>query len=387
MKAIVLAAGDGTRLHPLTQTRPKGMLPIGDKPLLEHIVGSIRSAGIDEIVLVVGHKRERIQNHFQNGDDWGVELEYVVQNNPRGTGDALLEAEHTVGGDCLVINGDRIVEPELLKELILCHQSTNEACMAITEVNDPTAYGAVTVDDETVVDIQEKPEPHEVTSNLVNAGVYAFGPEIFSAIRQTDHYGELRLTDTLREYIQDHTLNAVHYDGMWLELSRPWDLLSVNSGILAHSGSAVADSAIVHEDATLGGPVVVGDHSRIQPGARVFHDTVIGDNVTICANAVVTNSVILEDTVVKPGAVISDCIVGSGSEVGPLNSIEGGRTDVHVDDELYTDVKFGGLIGDNATLGGNVTVEPGTIVGNDVTVESGSTLDSRIPSGAHVFRG
>ncbi|WP_416840390.1 sugar phosphate nucleotidyltransferase [Haloferax sp. DFSO52] len=387
MKAVILAAGEGVRLRPLTEMRPKGTLPIGDKPLLEHVVKVIKKSGIDEIVLVVGHKRERIQNHFQNGGDWGVEIEYVVQENPRGTGDALLKAEHTIGSDCLVVNGDRIVEPELLEELIQRHQSTGDACMAITEVKDPTIYGSVTVKNGEITDIQEKPEPHEVTSNLVNAGAYAFGPGIFSAIRQTEHFGELRLTDTLREHIREHPLHAVRYDGMWLELSRPWDLLTVNDGVLSGTDSIVADSAVIGNDVTLGKPTVVGDHSRIQPGARIFHDVVIGDNVTICANAVVTNSIILEDTVIKPGTVISDCIVGAGSEIGPLNSIEGGRTDVRVDSELYTDVKFGGLIGDNTTLGGNVTIEPGTIVGNDVHVESGSKLSGRIPDNANIFRG
>ncbi|KTG19440.1 glucose-1-phosphate thymidylyltransferase [Haloferax profundi] len=383
----MLAAGEGSRLRPLTQTRPKAVLPIAEKPLLEHILVALKAVGMDDIILVVGHKRERIQSHFKNGEEWNVDIEYVVQNSPRGTGDALLEAEHKAGGDCLVINGDRIVEPELLKELIDRYQSTGDACVAVTEVENPTAYGAVTVENENVDDIQEKPDPHEITSNLVNAGVYAFGADIFAAIRQTDHYGELKLTDTLREYIRDHPLHTVQYDGMWLELSRPWDLLAVNDGVLSGTDSTVASSAAVHDDATLGSPVVVGNHSRIQPGARIFHDVVIGDNVTIGANAVITNAVILEDTVIKPGAVISDCIIGSGSEIGTLTSVEGGRADVQVDGELYTDVKFGGLIGDNVTLGGNVTVEPGTIVGNDVHIESGSTLSGRIPGEAHVFRG
>ncbi|AFK19833.1 glucose-1-phosphate thymidylyltransferase [Haloferax mediterranei ATCC 33500] len=363
------------------------MLPIGDKPLLEHIVEAIKAASVDEIIIVVGHKRERIQNHFQNGDDWGVDIQYVVQENPRGTGDALLEAEHAVSGDCIVINGDRIVEPELIERLIERHRTTNDACLAITEVEDPTQHGSVSVQTGHVTDIKEKPEEHEVQSNLINAGVYAFGPEIFAAIRRTDHYGELRLTDTLREYIQDHPLHAVHYDGLWLELSRLWDLLSVNSGVLAKNNSMVAASASISEDATVGEPVVVGEHSRIQPGARVFRDVVIGDNVTIGANAVVTNAVILEDTVIKPGAVISDCIIGAGSEVGPLTAIEGGHSDVRVDDELYTDVRFGGLIGDNVRMKGNVTVEPGTIVGNNARVESGATLTGQVPGDANVFRG
>ncbi|ELZ97034.1 glucose-1-phosphate thymidylyltransferase [Haloferax mucosum ATCC BAA-1512] len=363
------------------------MLPIGGKPLLEHIIESVTATGIDDIVLVVGHKRERIQSHFQNGEDWDAEIQYVVQENPRGTGDALLEAEHVVSGDCIVINGDRIVEPELIERLIERHRATNQACLAITEVEDPTQYGTVTVEVDRVTDIKEKPAEHEIRSNLVNIGVYAFGPDIFAAIRRTDHYGELRLTDTLREFIDDHPIHAVRYDGMWLELSRPWDLLSVNNGILARSDSVVADSAVVSEDATLGDPVVVGEHSRIQPGARVFRDVVIGDNVTVGANAVVTNAVVLEDTVIKPGAVVTDCVIGAGSEIGSLTAIEGGHSDVLLDDELYTDVRFGGLVGDNVEMSANVTVEPGTIVGNDVRVESGSTLAGHVPSGTHVFRG
>ncbi|QOS12737.1 sugar nucleotidyltransferase [Haloferax gibbonsii] len=387
MKAIILAAGVGTRLHPLTQTRPKSMLPIGDKPLLEHIVDALATAGVDDIVLVVGHRQERIQNYFQNGNDWDVTIEYVTQETPRGTGDALLKAEHTVGDDCVVVNGDRIVEPRLITELLEQHQATDHACIAITEVEDPTKYGTVTLENGQVTSIREKPEAHETISNLVNAGVYVFGPEIFAAIRQTDQYGELKLTDTLRDYIEEHPLDAVSYDGLWLELSRPWDLLTVNSGVLARTDSTISKSADISSDATVGDPVVVGDHSRIQPGARIFRDVVIGDNVTIGSNAVITNAIILEDAVIEPGSVISDCIIGSGSTIGPVNSIEGGQTDVRVDDDLYTDVKFGGLVGDNVETAGNVTIEPGTIIGNNVSVESGSTLTGRIPEDAHVFRG
>ncbi|REA02043.1 glucose-1-phosphate thymidylyltransferase [Haloferax sp. Atlit-6N] len=387
MKAVILAAGEGTRLHPLTQTRPKSMLPIGDRPLLEHIVDAVTAAGIDELLFVVGYKRERIQNYFGNGERWDASIEYVTQENPRGTGHALLTAEPAISGDCLVINGDRIVEPELLRRLLNRHADTNGACLAITEVTDPTQYGSVEVHDGLINNIREKPAPHEVTSNLINTGVYVFGPDIFAAIRQTEHHAELKLTDTLRNYIDEHPLHAVHYDGLWLELSRPWDLLAVNNGILATQGSTVADSAVIHDDATIGDPVVIGDHSRIQPGARIFHDVVIGDNVTIGANTILTNSVILEDTVIKPGTVLTDCIIGSGTELGPLNSIEGGSSDVRVDDQIYPNVKFGGLIGDNVRTGGHVTVEPGSIISNGVTVESGATLTDRISEDVHVVRG
>lgn len=170
MNAVILAAGEATRLQPLTQTRPKGMLPVGDKPLLEHIIDAIEAAGIDEIVFVVGHKRERIQSYFQNGDDWNVDIQYVVQERPRGTGDALLEAEHAVGGDCVVTNGDRIVEPELLSRVIERYRSTGNACLGVTEVTDPTQYGAVTLDGDTVTEIREKPDTGDSGSKFLAMG-------------------------------------------------------------------------------------------------------------------------------------------------------------------------------------------------------------------------
>lgn len=197
MKAVVLTAGEGKRFRPLTRSRPKPMVPVANKPLLEHVVTSLRETGIDELVFVVGYRRERIQKYFENGAAWDVEISYVEQTTPRGTGDALLQAESLVSDDFLVLNGDRIVEPALLKDLADTRESTREATLAVTRVRDPTAYGMVSLQDNHVTEIIEKPAPHQVSSQLVNVGAYAFGPEIFSAIRQSDQHGELQLTGVL----------------------------------------------------------------------------------------------------------------------------------------------------------------------------------------------
>lgn len=387
MKAIILAAGMGTRFRPLTEARPKSMLPVGHQPLLAHIVDAVQTAGIEELVFVVGHKRERIQNYFEGGADWGVSIEYVTQERPRGTGDALLQAEPVVGDGCLVINGDRLVEPALLENLLDAHGETDDAQMTVTTARDPTEYGTVELDDGTLTSIEEKPAPHEISSNLVNAGVYVFNPDIFAAIRQTDTRGELELTDTISEYLASHPIRAVRYDGLWIELSRLWDLLGASSTVLAKHSTPTAESAAISDDATVGPRVAVGEDARIQPGARLTRDVVIGENVTVGANTVLTNTIVLEDAVIGAGSVLTDCIVGAGARVGPLVAAEGGHADVRVNETIYSDVTFGGVIGDNTTVGGHVTIAPGTIVGNNVVAEANTALSGTHADDSHITTG
>ena len=387
MKAVVLAAGTGERFLPLTATRPKSMLPVANKPLLEHVVESLVEAGVDELVVVIGSEGNRIQRYFEDGGPWNVDVQYAIQESPLGTGDALLQAEPLVGNDFLVLNGDRIVDPTLLHHLIDRRAATGDACMAVTRVDDPSLYGVVSLDDDRVTNIVEKPPEHAVTSNRVNAGAYAFGSEIFSVLRETEYYGELDLTKALRDHLDDHPVRAVHYDGTFFELTRPWDLLTANEAMLDRVGSSVVSTADVHPDTSVGDPVALGRGVSLSPGARVLRGSVLGEDVDVEANAVITNSVVLEDTTVGAGTVLRDCIVGSDVHLGPNVTVQGGSGDVQVRETVFSGVKFGGLIGDGATVGGSVVVEPGTIVGNDATIDGGVRLFESIPSGSMVKHG
>jgi glucose-1-phosphate thymidylyltransferase len=361
------------------------MLPIGERPLLEHIVRAVAESGIDDIVLVVGHKRERIQNHFGDGDEFGVSISYVRQHRPRGTGDALLQAEHAVDDSLLVLNGDRLVDASLLSELRETYESTGDACLAVTTVDNPSEYGVVTVTDGMVTDIVEKPPAHEIATNTVNVGVYVFGSEIFAAIRRTDTFGELGLTDTLANYLPDHPVCAVHYTGEWYELSNPWDLLAVNAGHLSTDTHHVADSAVVDDAATVSRPAIVGAQSFVHPGGRVLQNSVLGANVSVGANSVVQNSVLLDDVTIGPDTVVSDSIVGAGATIGQSASLLGGRSDIVLDGTLHEDVRFGALVGDRTDVGGSVTVTAGTIIGNGVTIRAGSVVRENVPDDADVI--
>ena len=392
MKAVVLAAGEGTRLRPLTRTRPKPMLPIANQPLLEHVLEAAREAGVDEFVFVVGYKRERIQNHFGDGDDWDVDIEYVVQETQLGTGHALLQAESAIGSDFLALNGDRIVEPEAISEVMDARRESRDRVMAVTRHKNPENYGVVELAGRAVRSIEEKPPAHTVTTDYINAGVYGLGEAIFDDLRAAEAEGELAITAVLNE--SRDGLQAVPFDGLWLDVSYHWDILSVNNRILDRSGSSRVGQASnstltanIHEHATVVDRSSLGSDVRVRPGAAVLPGTSLGDNVEVGANAVVTNAVVLPDTTIGDGAVVHDCVVGENASIGPNTTVEGGETDVVADGEIHEDVRLGGVVGDNASVGGGVTLSPGSVLGNHTTVASGCDVSGRIETGAIVRRG
>lgn len=389
MKAVVLAAGEGRRLRPLTETRPKPMLPVANAPVLEHVIDALAEAGIDEVVLVVGYKRERIQSYFGDGAGVGVDITYVVQEPRLGTGDALLRAERYVGGPFLAVNGNQFIEPSLFEQLAERARSGTTS-IGVTRAADPTRYGVVTLDGSHVDTFVEKPPPHAVESELVSTGAYAFTPDVFAALREigpgSEVPGELQLTDVL-QYFLDRPVSAVRYDGLWLELTRPWDLLTANGELLQRRGSRIDGTAHVDADASVTDPVALGADTTVQPGARVLPGTALGANVTIGPNAVVGNSVVLPDSTIGPGCVVRNAVIGAGTTLRSNVTVEDGETDIVIDGTLHSDVRFGGIVGDGSLVGANVTIRPGTIVGNDVRIDSASVVDGSIQSGTYVRRG
>jgi len=386
MKAVILAAGEGTRLRPLTKTRPKPMLPIGNKPLLEHVLESAREAGIDDFVFVVGYRRERIQSYFGDGDHWNVNIEYVIQETQLGTGHALLQAEHTVNDAFLVLNGDRIIDPGAISMVLEKRRDTNGHIIAVTRHQTPENYGVVELDGQTVTAIREKPPARTVQTEYVNAGIYGFEPAVFDALREIDTDGEFGITALFRPDREDH--QAVHFDGLWLDVSYLWDLLEVTSRILDRDGGAITPpTSTIYDSATVGELTALGSDVRVRPNATLLPGTTLSDNVDIGANAVVAHSIVLPDATVGDGATVRDCIVGENATIDANTTIAGGTATVAVDRTVHENVRLGGVVGDNTTIGGGVTVSPGTIIGNGTRVESGATVSGRIETDAIVRRG
>jgi len=381
----VLAAGEGRRLEPLTNRRPKPMLSIAGKPLLEYVLDAIVDAGIDDVVFVVGYARERIQTHFGDGDDWGVDLSYVVQEKQLGTAHAIAQAEEAVDDAFVVLNGDRILEPTCITGVCQVLEYEDAPVMAVTRSTDPGSYGVVELDDDRVVALAEK--PHEASSELINAGVYGFEPSVFDAIRQTeaDERGERKITDTLSTTVESGGVRAVRYSGLWEDVSHLWDVTRVTGHVLDRDGGRRRGELSV--DATVADATHVGEGTHVDVQSTVRRGCSLGKNVTVGANAVLSNVVVLADAHVADGAVVRDAVIAENATVGPNATVVGGESDVVVDGTVYEDVQFGAVVGDNAHVGGGATLQAGTVVGDDATVEAGCTVSGPVPSGTEVRRG
>lgn len=395
--AVVLAAGEGTRLRPLTRNRPKPMLPAANRPILQYVLDALVEAGVDRIALVVGYRRDRVQEHF--GPTYrGVPVMYIHQEKQLGSGHALLQAREVVDGPLLALNGDRVIDPGIVADVADAFAERGGPTMAVLDHPDPDHYGAVRVTDARVSQIVEK--PREGAYRLINAGIYAFDQKVFDAIEATPRReGELRLPDTIARYVEsDEPVRAVHTDGLWVDATYPWDLLYVARRLLgegwvelsdeaaAPEGAHVASSALVHEDATLQPPVVVGPDSEVAASAVVGPEVAVGRNATVGANATVARSVLDADARVGPGTTLLDCVTGQDVELGPGTLVPGGPADVRVGDRVFEDQRLGAVFADRVRTGGGVTVVPGTLVGPNAYIEAGAHVQNRIKEGAEVVR-
>lgn len=387
VQAVILAAGEGRRLTPLTNRRPKPMIPVANKPLLEYIVEAVAAAGLEQITLVVGYNQERIRNHFADGDEWGVTITYVEQATQLGTGHAVLQAEPAVDGPFVVLNGDRIVEPAIIERVAAAVRAGTHPVVTTTTAETPREYGVITADGETVTNIEEKPEG-PVETNQINAGIYGFAPAFFETIRTTHTNGELTLTAALNEHAREHGgIDRLTYTGQWLDVSNLWDLLRVNAGLIETEATAHSADETTRERATVADDVVIADTVRVGPNVTIRGNTAIGRNVTIEANAVVENAIIFPDTVIGAGAVIRDAVIASNVRVGPNVTIDGPAKTMVVEDTVHRDIELGGVVGDNTTIGAGATLTTGAVVGDDVDTDPGVTIDSRIAAGTTVRRG
>jgi glucose-1-phosphate thymidylyltransferase len=369
------------------------MMPVANRPLLEYVVEAAAAAGIDRIVLVVGYRQERIRNHFADGDDWGVPIEYVEQPTQLGTGHAVLQAAPVVDEPFVVLNGDRIVDASIVARVRDRVRDGDTPVMTVTTVDRPREYGVVTLDGTRLIGIDEKPAG-PVATNRINAGVYGFSTDVFDAIRETRVTGEQTIPATLDDLAAtDGGVTAVSYEGRWLDVSNLWDVLSVNAALVYdRNGTAAADAdgdtgRVRGDSETIAEDVALADTVRVGPNVTIGGATAVGSNATIGANAVVENAVVFPDAVIEAGGVVRDAVVAGNATIGANATVAGGSATVVVGDAVHHDVTLGGVVGDNAIVGSGATLTDGAVVGDNVRADAGVVIDGRIESGAVVRRG
>jgi glucose-1-phosphate thymidylyltransferase len=390
---VVLAAGEGTRLRPMTHNRPKPMLPAANRPILEHVLDALVDAGVAELVLVVGYKRDRVQNHV--GPTYrDVPVEYVVQGKQLGSGHALLQAREAVSGPMLVVNGDRIVDEGMTR--VVVDAFDGGTALGVIREHNPGRYGSVEVEGDRVVDLVENPSEPEY--GFVNAGIYAFADAVFDRLEATPRTdGSLPITDTVLREIEAEagSVRAVEVSGLWADATYPWDLLYLTRRLLEegrvrgteqHPGVYVSPSARVHESATLQAPVVVGDDCEVGAGAVVGPNVSLGRNVTVGANATVVGSVVDTDTRVGVASTLVETVTGENVDFGAGTVVPGGPGDVTLGDRVFRDRELGAVFADRVRTGGRVAADPGTLVGPGARLHTGVTVSGRVGAGAEVTR-
>jgi len=391
--AVVLAAGEGTRLRPLTRNRPKPMLPAGNRPILEHVFDALVEAGVEELVAVVGYKRDRVQDHF--GSTYrDVPITYVTQSKQLGSGHALLQARQAVDDSMLVLNGDRLIDAGTVAAVADSVAETGDPSLAVVERQETSRYGAVEMHGDDIAKLVEKPRDGDY--RLINGGVYAFSADIFTAIEETPRQeGELALTDTLARTIERDRVRGVEVDGMWVDATYPWDLLTVAREVLSRGrvveaarsdGVWIADSARVHREAVLQAPVVVGQDCEVGPDAVIGPNTALGSNVTVGSNAVVQDSVIDADTRIDPGSTLMDTVTGQDVHLGASTIVPAGPADVQVGTRVFEEQRLGAVIADRARARGNVSFTPGSLVGPKAHLDVGVTVRGNVEEGVEVTR-
>ncbi|MBC8527480.1 MAG: glucose-1-phosphate thymidylyltransferase [Candidatus Cloacimonetes bacterium] len=314
MKAIILCAGKGTRLQPITYSLPKHVIPLANQPIIFHIIKKLVNLGIREIGLIVGYKMEIIREVVGNGSQLGAKIEYIVQNEPKGLAHAVKMGQSFIGSEpFMVFLGDNIFEDDLSNLVKHYEREKPSSIIILKEVNEPQRFGIAILEGDRVVKVVEKPK--DPPSNLAIAGVYIFDEGIFTAIDilKPSKRGEYEITDAIQILInQNLVVKGEILQGKWLDTGKPKDILDANQYLMEKlkglhilgdldENSVLENSIYIDkntrvENCKIIGPVIIGKNCLIS-NSTLYPNTCIGDATKI-NNANIENSVIMEKCVI-----------------------------------------------------------------------------------------
>ena len=394
MKAIILAAGEGKRLRPFTETMPKVMLPVANKPILEYVVDSVKNSGISDIIMVVGYKKEVIMEYFKDYKD--IKITYVMQEKQLGTAHALLQAKKHLKHPFIVLSGDNIIDQKSISKLI---DEPSKYSILIKEHSHPSKYGVVFVEKNKLKKIVEKPK--QETGKFISTGIYKLPNTIFNYIETLASEGVYALSSVI-QFIVDSSeeIRAITAES-WMDIVYPWDLIRVNEAMI-HQSSASTSGTIekgvvmkgavsIGKDTTIYsgcyivGPVVIGEGCEIGPNACIFPSTTIGDNTVVHPFNEIRNSVIMDDVHIASHSTISHSVIGMGTHIGNNFSAMPGDTTAEIEQEFKKLKDTGVMIGEDSIVGDGVATEPGIIIGRQCKVSSLNRITKNIPSKANVM--
>ncbi len=312
MKALILAGGMGTRLRPLTFSTPKPLLPLLGRPMVMHIIDSLPGE-VDTVVLAVSYMKDQLEDFFRK-NDCGRRVVLVNEDEPLGTGGAIRNVRQHLDDTFFCFNGDIISSLDLSDLLSFHKRHGGIGTLSLWQVPDPSAFGVVGLDRDRIIDFQEKPVPGRAISDLINAGVYVFQPELLDHIPP----GVVSLERQVFPKILDKGMHGYRFQGYWVDCGTPESYLRAQSELLEHGRSLnnafVQGSKVIGlnylDRANLKG-CVVGPHVCALPGSSVAD------------GSVVERSVLMEGATVGKDCTVKDCLIGPGAKVDDGKSVQG----------------------------------------------------------------
>lgn len=373
MKAVIMAGGEGTRLRPLTSSQPKPMMPLANRPMMEHVVNLLREHGITDIVVTVAFLPQAIRNYFGDGSDFGVRMVYATEENPLGTAGSVGNAKAQLEERFLVISGDVLTDINLSDVLRFHDDRGAMATIGLKAVENPLDFGIViTREDGSVDRFLEKPTWGQVFSDTINTGIYVLEPEIFDFIApegQVDFSSDvfpamLEAGKQLFGFVADGywedvgTLDAyvkAHLDVLDGKVDVEIPGFRLGEGVWLGEGAEVDPSARVD------GPVIIGDYCRIEAGAHLREYSVLGAHVRVGSEAFIERAVVHDNTYIGPAVRLRGCVVGRAGDLR-----RGARCEEGV------------VLGDECYVGEHAIINPGVKVFPYKTVEAGAIINSSI---------
>jgi mannose-1-phosphate guanylyltransferase/phosphomannomutase len=380
MKAVIMAGGEGTRLRPLTSRQPKPMLPVTNRPMMEHVINLLKEHGITDIVVTVAFLANVVRNYFGDGSEFGVKMAYATEETPLGTAGSVMNARDELNEPFLVISGDVLTDINLT-ELIAAHEKSGcIATIGLKAMENPVEFGIVITDENgAITRFLEKPTWGEVFSDTVNTGIYVLQPEIFDHIPQaeaSDFSG-----DIFPKLLEDG--NALHghvAEGYWEDvgtldayLKAHFDVLDAKvdidvPGFRLENGIWLGEGAEVDPDVEIEGPAVIGAYASVEAGARIGEYTVLGSNVRVGEFADIQRTVVHDSCYIGPSVRLRNDVLGRAVDIRRGARCEDG---VVIGDESF--------IGDHAVISSGVKIYPHKEVEHGAVVNSSIVWESRAP--------
>lgn len=404
VKALIMAAGEGERLKPLTNTQPKVMLQVAGKPILHHLLLELKKAGVRNAVIVVRYLKEQIIGYFKtHGKEIGIKLKFITQSERKGTADAILAGEQEfkdLKEPFLVVAGDIVTEAPVIKQVLETHKKG--ITVGLKSMENSTHYGVATLDGNGNISLLEE-KPTHPKSDLANISIYCTEPDVFGKIKRLkpSPRGEYEVTDLLVG-----AKTAVCND-FWIDVGYPWHLFNANDWLLSRMDGDFEQGKI--ENSTINGKVIlekgakivnsyiegmsyIGEGTKIGPNAYLRGNNSIGKNCEIGESTTVKNSILFDNVKAKHLAYLGDSILGNNVNFGSGTQIANFRFDGD-NVNILTDhgwansgrKKLGCVIGDNTKFGVLSCVMPGKLIGNDCWIGSGIVVSQNIEPHTHVF--